>query len=103
MPRLQTFWCPSPGDDDDRDRNWLKLELTDDWYATDGDRAILPVRRLDRNGETPAEVEGLLVQFGGSDIVLDMKEAGIEPGDEFIVINPRSGRPYIDEASAIPD
>lgn len=103
MKREQTFWCPSPDEDANHDREWLLCRLADDWYATDGDRAILPITKLHRRGEDRAEVSGLLVQFGGSDLILDLVEAGISEGDEFTVINPANGRPYVDEAAAIPD
>lgn len=103
MNRKQTFWCPSP-DDDGPEREWLKCRLAGGWYATDGDRAILPVTKLRRRGESSVgEVSGLLVQFGGADLILDLGEAGIEEGDDFVVVNPHDGRPYIDEAAEIPD
>lgn len=103
MKRRQTFWAQSPGEDDSHDRDWIRCRLAADWYATDGDRAIVPVTALGRRGEDYSEVSGLLVQFGGADLILDLHEAGIEEGDEFVVINPRNGRPYIDEAAAVPD
>lgn len=103
MNRKRTFWCPSP-DDDGPDREWLKLRLAGGWYATDGDRAIIPATKLKRRGqEADGEEAGLLVQFGGADLVLDLSEADIEEGDEFIVVNPSDGRPYIDEAAELPD
>lgn len=102
MNRKATWWVPSP-DDDGPDLEWLKCRLTDEWYATDGDRAILPITKLHRRGEEPAEAAGILVQFGGADLILDLVQLGLEPGDEFIVVNPRDGRPYIDEAAEIPD
>lgn len=103
MNRLQTFWCPSPDEESAVDREWLLCRLADDWYATDGDRAIMPVTKLHRRGEDRAEVRGLLVQFGGADLILDLLNAGISEDDEFTVVNPANGRPYIDEAAAIPD
>lgn len=103
MNRKQTFWAASPSDDDSHDRDWLRCRLADEWYATDGDRAIVPVTMLARRGEAPAEISGLLVQFGGADLILDLHEAEVEQGDEFAVVNPRNGRPYIDEAAELPD
>lgn len=102
MNRKRALWCPSP-DEDGPDREWLKLRLAGSWYATDGDRAILPATKLRRSGEdSSAEEAGILVQFGGADLILDISEAGIEEGDEFIVVNPSDGRPYIDEAAELP-
>jgi len=103
MNRKQTFWAPSPSDDDSHDLEWIRCRLADEWYATDGDRAIVPVTITGRRSESPSERSGLLVQFGGADLILDLHEAGIEQGDEFAVVNPRSGRPYIDEAAELPD
>lgn len=102
MNRKATFWCPSP-DDDGPDREWLKCRLAADWYATDGDRAMLPVTKMHRRGEEPAEQSGVLVQFGGADLILDLVQLELEEGDEFVVVNPADGRPYIDEAAELPD
>lgn len=102
MQRKETFWCPAPDDGDDP--QWLKCRLAGDWYATDGDRAMLPVTKLRRSGESAEQRRsGILVQFGGADLILDLNEAEIEEGDEFVVINPHDGRPYIDEAAELPD
>lgn len=104
MNRKQTFWCPSPnGEEGEGDRNWLVCRLSGEWYATDGDRAIIPVTKLRRRGEDRAEEAGILVQFGGADLILDLMNAELEPGDEFVVVNPENGRPYIDEAAETPD
>lgn len=101
MNRKQTFWVPTP--DEGTDREWLRCRLAGDWYATDGDRAILPVTALHRRGQDPAEISGVLVQFGGADLILDLVQADLSQGEEFIVVNPADGRPYIDEAAEISD
>jgi len=97
MNRVSTFWVPGPDDDQGRP-NWLRAELREEWYATDGDKAILPVTKTGRNGEALESKKGLLVQFGGAELLLDVVNLGLEVGEEFCIVNPPDGRPYIDEA-----
>ncbi|MFB6199115.1 MAG: hypothetical protein ABEI52_12760 [Halobacteriaceae archaeon] len=98
MNRKSVFWVPSPDDTEDLDRHWLSCRLAGDWFATDGDRAIIPVTKIRRDNENDYdERSGLLVQYGGADLVLDLVGAELEQGDEFVVINPSDGRPFIDD------
>lgn len=96
MNRKRVFWVESPDDDDDFDRDWLRCRLAGGWFAVDGDRAIVPITAVERRSEgTYDGSPGLLVQYGGADLILDMVD--IEEGDTFTVVNPRNGRPYVEE------
>lgn len=94
MNRRRAYWVPSPDEESDRTENWLRCRLAAEWFCVDGDRAILPVTALERGSEGVIDGSpGLLVQYGGADLILDATD--LDEGDEFHVVNPQNGRPYI--------
>lgn len=65
----RTYFVPRP---DNGEQASLVFELTDEWYSLDGDKLILPIEAIEKNGETIQEGIGLLSQYGSSELLLSM-------------------------------
>lgn len=70
-----TFFIPRP---DDGDNPYLQFRLAEEWYAIDGDKLILPIVALEKNGTEIQEGTGLLTQYGGSELLLQMATSSQE-------------------------
>lgn len=101
MQRRQVWWVqrPQTTDDDEPqsgksplDYEHLKVRLAAEWWAINSrDQLILPVspihRLADAKVDMTGEGPGLLVQYGGAELGLDMLGATTEPteGTEWYV------------------
>lgn len=64
---------------------YLVFRLVDEWYALDGEKLILPIDPIEKNGDDFSNLPpGLLSQYGGSELLLSMATTGeIEAGTKW--------------------
>lgn len=106
MNRRRVWWVQRPDQTDDdgeqipdskTDYEHLRVRLVDEWYSINSrDQLILPVQPLYRLTDQVVPMDdndpGLLVQYGGAELALDLLEAGPSQGTEWIVAyDPRYG------------
>lgn len=94
--RAQTFWVAGPDEEEGPASRSILCRRLEGPVAVDGDRAIIPSTLIESADGTERNEAGYLVQYGGSDLLLDLYEHGIEEGDRFWVVNRRDRRPFIE-------
>lgn len=105
LQKRQTWWVQRPTYDDPDDESihdyeYLKFRLAEEWFSINSrDQLVLPVVPLERLTDGAGLVEldadpGILAQYGGAELVIDMMSGGTEPtaGTEWYVeYDPRHG------------
>lgn len=71
----RTYFLPRP---DNGEPASMIFELTDEWYALDGDKLVLPIDAIEKNGDEIKEGIGLLSQYGSSELLLSMASSDQE-------------------------
>lgn len=81
---MRTYFLPRPEDEKQVD---MVFELREPWYALDGDKLILPITARSKNGSSIEKGEGLLSQYGGSELLLNMASSDqlLEAGTEWML------------------
>lgn len=79
IEELGTFFVARPDQDQQPE---LYFKLRQQWYAIDGDKLVLPITAVEKNGTNLNESKGLLTQYGGSELLLQMatSDQEMEPG-----------------------
>lgn len=98
LERRRVWWVERPETDDDdlgetnADYRYLKFRLSGEWYAINSrDQLVLPITPLHRVEDQYVSLgepgPGLLAQYGGAELALDMMSGAVEPteGTEWYV------------------
>lgn len=105
MQKRETWWVQRPTYDDPEeetihDYEFLRFRLADEWFAINSrDQLVLPITPVQRLTDDMGLVDldadpGLLAQYGGAELFIDMMSAETDPsqGTEWYVeYDPRHG------------
>lgn len=101
VEELGTFFLPRP---DEGEEPSLYFKLRQQWYAIDGDKLILPIAAVEKNGTNINQSKGLLTQYGGSELLLQMatSDQDMKAGSGW-VLHYRDSYGFIIEPAALDD
>lgn len=104
LERRRVWWVERPDLDEDQsesssDYKYLKIRLAAEWYAINSrDQLVLPITPLHRVETEYVSLgdpgPGLLAQYGGAELALDMMSGAVEPTDGtewYVEYDPASG------------
>lgn len=84
IDEIPTYFVPRPDDGEQAD---LVFELRESWYALDGDKLVLPITAIEKNGQPIEKGTCLLSQYGGSELMLNMasSDQDLEEGTRWML------------------
>lgn len=95
LNRTPVWWvsAPDPDDPDDIER-YITFRLRDTEFHTDDEQLIARITMLERDGQSGIEEDGLLKQYGGSEMLIDMltSDQDVEEGSIWTILHNNSGR-----------